>query len=272
MFLQKGKMWITCLQLKCSISGVAMKVSGFGLATCCMVPQQCWALRLNSLARKNFHRKIHMWTARSISMLAQEIWWQHLIGNCWLERTLTGKFFMLFTMCFVIKWILTGKILGKAEAVPGVAVGFGAPRQVPFRGRCWHSHCHPGEPKVSPHAGLLFIGSQDSWLWPPISFHPGLKPIIGNYWEFLLPPCRNNGATPRESGNWFTRATKDNCLSFVSHLSWAAGCSYLYHARAPGMARECLMAGLVLSQDSSLFRWFSQGLSETSEIPEQAQG
>lgn len=79
-----------------------------------------------------------------------------------------------------------------------------------------------------------------------------------------------DGAAPLEVNG--LRATRENCSSFVSHLSWAADCSYLYHAGAPGMVRECLMAGVALSRDSSLLRWFSQGLSEISESLEQAQG
>lgn len=32
-----------------------------------------------------------------------------------------------------------------------------------------------------------------------------------------------------DSGKWFTRATNDNCLSFVSHLGWATDISVCYH-------------------------------------------
>lgn len=77
------------------------------------------------------------------------------------------------------------------------------------------------------------------------------------------------------SGKWLTKVPKENCLSFVSHFVWEAdisGTFHLYHTRAPGTTRECLMAELVWSRDTSPLSWFHQGLSGASEITEQARG
>lgn len=59
---------------------------------------------------------------------------------------------------------------------------------------------------------------------------------------FFFPRCSDNGTVPLKlqfpivplhsgyaSGKWFTKATNDNCLSFVSHLGWATNVSDCSH-------------------------------------------
>lgn len=55
--------------------------------------------------------------------------------------------------------------------------------------------------------------------------------------SFFPPKCSNNDTVPLglHPGKWFTKTTRGNCLSFVSHL---------YHAKAPSRIRECLAAQL----------------------------
>lgn len=103
--------------------------------------------------------------------------------------------------------------------------GFVSSEQCPTRGRCWHSCWAPGELK-EPHSGQVFIRPQDDWLWPAVSFPPGHNPT--RYLLVVLPQ-RAGTMVPihlgYDSGKLFTKASKDYCLSFVSHLVWAADVS-----------------------------------------------
>lgn len=124
------------------------------------------------------------------------------------------------------------------------------------------------EPLLSRRAQRISLGTAvyrvARWLILVSSFPPGQNPSQSLLVFFVQ---RAAAIIPLHSGynsgKWFTKAEGDNCLSFVSHLGWAADvsdCSHFCHDRAPVTIRWRLTVWQVGSRDTSLLSWFCRGL------------